>query len=81
MHQSGVLGNALNENKANYAADACCEKAVGSVGMRPTTIADQLEKNADGSYRTASDYSRAAHIMRTHPEFEDLIWLIRSGLI
>lgn len=65
-------------------ADACAQAnyapAQGLCG-RPATLAEQLDKSAEGTYNEGAKLSRAASILRQHPEYEDLIWLIRSGLV
>jgi len=82
------LKSAINEAKCQQQAQAKAQYAdcsggsvLGAAVGRPYTLAEQLEKSASGSYQQGSDYSKASSILRAHPEFEDLIWLIRSGLI
>lgn len=80
------LNNALNEAKCQQAqtkaqyAD-CASGVLGTAVVRPYSLAEQLEKSAAGSYQQGSDYTRASGILRAHPEFEEFIWLIRSGLV
>jgi len=52
------------------------------VGYAPMVkLADQLGKQAQHQHQLGYDAERASVILQSHPEFEDLIWLIRSGLI
>lgn len=71
------------QTKAQY-ADTCTQANYAptqGVCGRSATLAEQLDKSAEGTYSEGAKLSRAASILRQNPEYEDLIWLIRSGLV
>lgn len=89
-YEKEQLKNAFNDamqrdqTKAQYAdcdSTACSTGVLGTAFNGGYTLAEKLENNAAGSYQQGQDYSRASSILRAHPEFEELIWLIRSGLV
>jgi hypothetical protein len=76
-------------DEANYrdkadAAQVNAGQAVGSLKAsteaREPTIS-RLHRRAQQSAAETENSVRALQILKRHPEFEDLIWLIRSGLV
>lgn len=47
---------------------------------QPTAVQRLLAELEQGQNRNR-DYRRALHILQAHPEFEDFLWLLRSGLV
>lgn len=60
-----------------YYGDTCNAGAA----CKPRTTAESLGAEAFYVEERLKNMHRAADILAKHPEFEDLIWLIRSGLI
>lgn len=50
-------------------------------GVRERTLMERLQFEADMGREQAQRSRRAISILRDHPEFEVLLWLIRSGLV
>lgn len=66
--------------------DECCGQASpaqqqAGYCIGDNNLLDQLSMRRSISADEASRLNRAISILKKHPEFEDLLWLIRSGLV
>lgn len=66
--------NAAYSNQAQSKGAALCGES-----PRPS-LRHRLECQVQASASATDNTLRAITILRDHPEFEDFIWLIRSGL-
>jgi hypothetical protein len=55
--------------------------ATDGCGLREETLAERLQYEHRHADKAANDKGRALHILSRHPEFEDFLWLIRSGVV
>ena len=79
MHPPGFR----DENEANV--EQAAERWQGAtMGIEPCKESSQREQLMNRLRRSNNEgemVSRALRILEAHPEFEDLIWLLRSGVI
>ena len=82
--QQKIREEQLYENaKVAYNPDTYAgqTQGIGLAGERRPTLREEAEKNV-GYHRSQADKAnRAAAFFREHPEFDEFIQLIRSGVI
>jgi|HubBroStandDraft_1064217.scaffolds.fasta_scaffold134719_2 hypothetical protein len=73
----------LDEVAAKQYDDKCSQELVSPTGVvgRERTLAESVAFRADREQENAERCRKAARILIEHPEFEDFIWLLRSGQI
>ena len=79
MHPTGFR----DENEANVeqAAERWQGAPIGIDQCKESSQREQLMNRLRRSNNEGEMVSRALRILEAHPEFEDLIWLLRSGVI
>lgn len=69
----------LSQDKAAYADQCVNGAALGKAIAEP--LAAQIGRRLQRENENISNLYRAQDILLRHPEFEELAWLIRSGLV
>lgn len=77
QYQSG-MGTQEAAAKAQYADQ--CNNAEG-YSPKAETLAQQIGRRLNRESDNLSNLYRAKEILLRHPEFEEMLWLIRSGLV
>jgi hypothetical protein len=69
---------AKQQAQAQYGAALCADQQ----GYSPQeSLVQQIGRRINSENGNLSNLYRAQDILQRHPEFEDLTWLIRSGLV
>ena len=79
MHPPGFRDE--NEANAKQAAGLWQGAPIGIDQCKESSQREQLMNRLRRSNNEGEMVSRALRILEAHPEFEDLIWLLRSGVI
>lgn len=67
-----------------YYGDMCGDQqTTGTANARlaPASAREQVMHRLRRSNEEGEQLNKAARILEAHPEFEDLLWLIRSGVV
>jgi len=50
-------------------------------GVRERTLRERLQFEVDRGRESMNNSRKAIRILEQHPEFEDFLWLLRSGIL
>lgn len=79
----GTAQKSQNPSPANsaYADNDCVQaQAVGRIPV-PEPLAAQLGRRLTRASEEMNELYRAHDILMRHPEYEELLWLLRSGIV
>jgi len=75
-----IAQTAAKLSQAEAYAEQCCNgAALGREVAKP--LASQIGRRINRENENIAMLYRAQDILQRHPEFEELAWLIRSGLV
>ena len=58
-----------------------CETTGQTAGVLERTLRERLQFEVNRGHESMNNSRKALRILEQHPEFEDFLWLLRSGIL